>query len=264
MVKFRSLTHLYRRIPYKPDLVTAKDWDTLIVLDACRFDLFSYYVNDSENLTKILSPGSSTPEWLEKNFSDHNMKDVVYISANPYASHIKLTNMIGHNPFYKIIEVWKNSWNDQLGTVHPSIVNKTTIKVICSYPNKRYLIHYMQPHYPFIGKIRISADGMIKDDFFLNSNGKKETYTVWGKLWRREISVNQAWQAYASNLEFVLNYVKALLPNLTGKICITSDHGNIFGKFGVFYGHPPKTYLRELIEVPWFEVKIKGSRARIT
>ena len=69
------------------------------------------------------------------------------------------------------------------------------------------------------------------------------------------ISFELAWRAYASNLEFVLGYVKALLPNLTGKNCITSDHGNVFGKFGVFYAHPPKTYLRELIEVPWLEVR---------
>lgn len=258
-IKNRSLVRFYRKIPYKPDFIAEKDWDTLIVLDACRFDIFSYYVNDSGNLTKFLSPGSSTPEWLVKNFSTYNMRDVIYISANPFGSYLKLNEIIGHNPFYKIMEVWKYDWNDELGTVHPSMVNKTTLKVLRIYPNKRYLIHYMQPHYPFIGNIRISADGIIKDNIFLPSNKKKDQCTVWDKLQQGLISVDLAWQAYASNLELVLSYIKTLLPNLTGKICITSDHGNVFGKFGIFYGHPLKTYIRELIEVPWFEVKNKGS-----
>jgi len=238
-IKRRSLTYIYSRIPYEPDYILDKEWDTLILLDACRFDLFSDYIKNSENLTKILSPGTCTRDWIVENFSGKQLKDVIYISAHPIGSYIRFKKYIGYNPFYKIIEIWKNGWNEQLGTVHPSMVNKRTLETISKYPDKRYIIHYVQPHHPFIGNIKIT----------------ESEEKVWDLLRKGLVDKDIAWRAYASNLELVMSHVNKLLPNLKGKTCITSDHGNVFGKFGVFYAHPSKIYLPELIEVPWYEVE---------
>ena len=70
-----------------------------------------------------------------------------------------------------------------------------------------------------------------------------------------KLSKEFLWKAYISNLQYVLSYVEKLLPYLKGKVVISSDHGEAFGRFNLFYGHPPNTPLPELIEVPWLEVE---------
>jgi len=69
------------------------------------------------------------------------------------------------------------------------------------------------------------------------------------------VDISTVWRAYVSNLQLVMNSVKKLLPSLIGKTCVTSDHGESFGRFGIFYGHPAKIAIPELIEVPWLEVQ---------
>jgi len=65
-----------------------------------------------------------------------------------------------------------------------------------------------------------------------------------------ETIIDECREAYESNLELVLKNI----PKLEGKTVISSDHGNLFGEHGQ-YGHPPNKNYKELIEVPYFEVK---------
>lgn len=221
----------------QPDFVADKSWDNLIVLDACRFDVFQKCNDIPGKLVKAISPASGTAEWFQKNFTGRDMKDVVYISAHPYGSYYYVYKFLGYIPFYKIVEVWKTRWSDELGVVHPSAVNEGVLDSLVSYPQKRYLIHYVQPHRPFIGDVKIAGD--VK---------------VWDMLREKTVSARQVWRAYIANLELVLDYVKKLLPNLSGRTCITSDHGNAFGRFNLFYGHALWACIPELVEVPWLEV----------
>ena len=70
----------------------------------------------------------------------------------------------------------------------------------------------------------------------------------------------EAIEAYEDNLRFVLKYVKKITDKYPQKrIIITSDHGDCFGEYGLF-GHPPNVHIKELIEVPWFEVENKASK----
>jgi hypothetical protein len=185
------------------------------------------------------------------------MKDTIYVSANPFASYFKLSELLGSIPFYKIVEIWKDGWSDELKTVHPSEVNKATLKILESYPSYRLIIHYLQPHHPFIGKVRITERGLKPADFISPTKDPGKEPDVWQKLRKGVVSVNMVWKAYLSNLELVMSYVKDLLPHLPGRTCITSDHGNAFGRFNIFYAHPSKTPLPELIEVPWLEIEKK-------
>ena len=114
----------------------------------------------------------------------------------------------------------------------------------------------MQPHHPFIGVVKIvDIDAVDMRDRFLGQEkvGKKkpDSYEL---LRMGVVDVETIWRAYILNLKLVLSYVEKLLPAFDGRVCITSDHGNSFGRYGVFYGHPPKAFLPELIEVPWLEV----------
>lgn len=251
--------HVYGLIRPRPDLVIERDWDNLIVLDACRFDAFAHLNKIPGKLSKINSPGSNTPEWMVANFGDKSMEDIIYISANPFASYIKLHQIFGTNPFYRVVEVWRYGWSEELETVHPFAINEATLINLKKYHEKRFIIHYMQPHFPFIGEYRIWRKGwgphrtrtlLAQSPMRLEPSG----YNVWAAFKNGVLGKSSVWKAYLSNLELVLAHVEKLLPHLYGVTCITSDHGNAFGRFGIFYGHRAKTPIPELIEVPWLEV----------
>ncbi|TKX67638.1 hypothetical protein [Halorubrum sp. GN11GM_10-3_MGM] len=60
--------------------VVEKDWDNLIILDACRYDLFQEVSEVDGELSPAVSLGSSTGEFMRKNFGGGEFLDLVYIS----------------------------------------------------------------------------------------------------------------------------------------------------------------------------------------
>ena len=52
------------------DLIHESDFDTLIILDAQRFDFFKKYSKFKGKLIKAHSKAAHTYEWLEKTFPD--------------------------------------------------------------------------------------------------------------------------------------------------------------------------------------------------
>jgi len=154
-------------------------WDILIVLDACRYDFFScmYKKFLLGNLEEVKSLGSSTLEWLVKSFRKY-YKDVVYFSANPYINSfadvkIGLWKWSARKHFYKIIDVWKFGWDNFFGTVPPWEVNKVVLNSKDRYAGKRLIIHFLQPHepylYPSINPIGFNHPDPLKGTFLENS-----------------------------------------------------------------------------------------------
>ena len=135
--------------------IAEEDWDLLIILDACRYDYFKkYYAFFFEGiLTRGYSAGSCTYEWLLNSFRDKHF-DIVYVSANPYINSItKINSFRAIDHFYKIIDAWFRYWDNYLGTVLPQHVNILAIKALRRYINhgKRFIVHYLQPHAPYVG-----------------------------------------------------------------------------------------------------------------
>ena len=55
------------------DWIFEREWDALIVLDACRYDYFERYYSEIPNvaageLSRLRSPGSATPETMMETF----------------------------------------------------------------------------------------------------------------------------------------------------------------------------------------------------
>jgi len=258
-VRIGILKYYFKLKKPKPTLVMERRWDNLIVLDACRFDVFKYVCPIRGHLEKIISAGPNTYTWVKRNFytRDKKFSDTIYISSNPYISNysflhgISSLKPLGFIPFFKIVDVWRFGWNEELQTVPPWEVNKVTRMIKQRYPDKKLIIHYIQPHHPFIGRVRIrEADGFDMQQL----RGRKNlSRSAWHLLQQGKLSLSKLVRAYVSNLCLVLGYVMKLLPELDGLTCITSDHGNAFGRFGI-YSHP-NIELPELIEVPWLEVK---------
>lgn len=142
----------YSMITAKTIDVMGENWDYLIILDACRYDYFSniyekYFFGELE---KKISLGSTTPEWCLNSFPSY-YSDVIYVSGNPYInSKVAVAGFDARRHFYKIIDVWEFGWSEELGTVPPVNINKEMFDLVQKFPDKRFIIHYLQPHSPYI------------------------------------------------------------------------------------------------------------------
>jgi len=236
------------------DIMSA-DWDNLILLDGCRFDLFEENNTLPGELRSVESRGSHTQEWVQANLLGRELRDTVYVTASPIlAWRHHWHDGEADQPFHDVIDIWHDSWDDDLGTVHPEQTTRAALDALREYPNKRILVHYMQPHYPFIGSDISGYIGKTYQD--RNNEGRN----IWGEIERGEIDVSheELWAAYEENLDLTLPYVETCLKAFTGKTVVTADHGNLFGEraFPVpttYWGHPKKMYLPELVKVPWLE-----------
>jgi len=103
--------------------IPAADWDTLLLLDACRYDLFVKYNTLSGDLSRVISKGSHTTEFLTENFQGREFPEVVYVSATPQ---IHATGV--NTNFHDTIAVWENRWDDDLRTVPPKAMADATRK----------------------------------------------------------------------------------------------------------------------------------------
>jgi len=238
--------------------VVDRDWDTLIVLDACRYDLFKSVLDDYPlpgRLSKRQSLQSGTPGFLAENFAGSKFHDMVYVTANPYVS-----TDLEASQFHAVDPVWDDGWDDDLQTVTPETMRERALAARDEYPNKRLVIHFVQPHIPFIGDVRL--DGM--DTWRIRERAKGETETdpeqrvknPFDQLRSGQRSKEEVWAAYRSNLERAMPAVETLLSELGGKSVVTSDHGNAFGEFAWpfpmrIYGHPIGVLIPPLIQVPW-------------
>ena len=65
--------------------------------------------------------------------------------------------------FYMVVNVWDFGWDERIGTVPPGEINRAVLRFYLKYPRKRFIIHYMQPHAPYLSaKFRLI--GYYKSD----------------------------------------------------------------------------------------------------
>lgn len=220
-----------------------REWDLLVVLDACRADLVPPVADDYDFLTDetTASVASATEEWIEKSFAtayDDDVSETVYVTGNPHSDE-------GLDPgrFRHVEEVWAHSWDDDIGTVLADTVTDHAVAAGRQFDADRFVVHYMQPHHPFVPTPDLN-EGIGYGD-------ENEYNHIWEKLRRGAVSREDVWQGYVENLQYVLDSVETLLENFDADTAvITSDHGNAMGEWGV-YGHPLYVPLNCLKRVPY-------------
>lgn len=231
------------------DLMDA-DWDNLIIVDAARADLFEEGVDLSrfDEYRRVHSRASSTPEWSWLNFQD-DYGDTVYVSGTPTPSrHITGT-------FHDYVEVWQDSFDESIGTVKADAVERRCREVYEQYPNKRFIFHFLQPHYPFVN------DDQFRFNYWHNTEefdygDDERAKDVWEAVRKDLADPADVWPAYRGNLEYVMEYVWDLIDEIEGKTVVHSDHGNVMGAWSWpfpvrIYGHPSGLRLSKLTTVPW-------------
>ncbi|MFC7071961.1 hypothetical protein ACFQJ7_03615 [Halovenus rubra] len=207
-------------------------------------------------LESRISKGGQSLEFLEENFDSGPYNDVVYVSANPYTGKID-------TEFFELINVWDSGWNSKYQTVLPETVTQAAIEAHEKYPNKRLIVHYMQPHLPFIGE-----QGMeYRRTYGLDDPEGDTSLSVGPALHYglTDITTEEAWNGYIENLSIVLDSVAELLDAVDGKSVLTADHGELFGEWigpvpTPMYGHTPEIRKEELVKVPWFKPEFESRR----
>jgi len=267
-------------LPSQKTLINKRDWDLLIIIDACRYDIFSqevYKYLDGE-LSIAVSPASITINWLKEIWASDKWRDVVYVSATPFVNKRGLLKDFDAGKFFlDVIEVWDWGWNSKSSTIPPENVNagvriaitKMKLRKLSFPKDYKIVAHYIQPHSPYltlqnamskISKIPELQEQMVNIAFrkyrrIIGRFGMEETLLGLFKevLKNHNDIVKVLEQLYRDNLRRVLKAIASLLNNIDGHTIITSDHGELLGEYGLFF-HPdiPLPHLRI---VPWFKVK---------
>lgn len=223
------------------------DWDVLVILDACRVDLMEEVGAEFpfiESVESVESVGSMSEEWLAKTFTEDyhtQMRETAYVTTNVFSHEV-----LDSDRFELLDELWRYCWDDDLGTVPPSAVSDRAIQVARDRNPEYLIIHYMQPHHPFVGSDLFGQFGI--DPF-----GDRNEMTVVDALRLGKVSREDFWNAYRDTLRHVLQSVSVLLTNIDANtVAISSDHGEAIGEWGV-YGHPAGCLHPSVKNVPWVE-----------
>lgn len=233
--------------------VFAEDWDTLVILDAFRYDVFEETYREHGlpgRLESRISRGAATREFLRANVDGRELHDTVYVTASP---HFYKQDEISAE-FHDVVHVWKEEGVDEARSQPPDVMTEYALRAAEEYPDKRLLLHYVQPHCPFLGE---TGRRNFEDIRWVNHVG-------FGDTKGEDVSHESVWRAYRENVDIVLPYAKELLETLDGKTVVTADHGQMLGERQrpiplKDYGHPEGIYVDTLVKVPWL-VHERGSR----
>lgn len=237
-----------RRLPSRMgEPVWEREWDVLVILDACRYDVFAEQYGSAgwlDGVEPMTSVGSASPEWMDKTFTEEyreEMESTAYITGNPYSEdHIPESN-IG-----LVDEVWRHVWDEELGTIPPEPLTNQAVKHYRKGEYDRVIVHYMQPHWPYVtDPIMYGFDPEhITDEGSTNNPFDRQN--------RGELSREEHIERYAANLEYIVDHVREELLTAidADKVALTADHATLFGDYGL-YKHPTNVPLPVLRRVPW-------------
>lgn len=235
--------HQRKGTPESFDLME-QDWDTAIILDACRFDYFQeenpFTVGE---LSKKTAPGGASQEFIREMFLGRELHDTVCVTGNPFVS------LLEPGTFHDLIV--DDAWDIGNSQAPPDKVTETAIEAHDTYPNKRIIVHYMQPHFP------------IHDpEYEFVNQGVSWRH---GQFWPVSVTRQEVRDGYRANLRYVLSHVEDLVSEISGKTIVTADHGELLGERSQpiplrTYNHHEGLYVPELLDVPWLELNSEERR----
>lgn len=254
-----------------------EEWDTLLILDACRYDVFSEENRIDGRLESRYSIASNTATWLRRTFLGAELYDTVYVTSNPNG--LKLENGVwADRPiFFKTVSAL-DLWDAEHQTVLPEDVARRTLDAHEEHPDKRIISHFVQPHAPYLGekareiheRIDDTVAGWNLDRDFLDYDFEDVDTVLLDVFDRNEYDLDESdlREAYRETLAIALESVESLVDELDGRTVITADHGEMLGEKAVpfgreVFGHPGWLKTDELRRVPWL-VRGDGPRRPVT
>jgi hypothetical protein len=255
-----EVQRIYFDIRYRSNAIDVmnEDWDNLILLDACRYDYFDDHNTIPGDLSEIISHGGQSWEFMQGNFVGKQFHDTVYVTANPH------TGKLDDDTFHAVEPLYIDIWSEEHETVLPSDVVEAALDAYREYPNKRLIIHFMQPHRPYLGDAAEDLASRHKIGGFnrhlAHSSETPDAPSFSTLIEDGQISVDKARTAYRETLDIVLHQVRILAEQLSVNTVVSADHGEMLGERIIpfttpKFGHSHE-YIRNktLYQVPWLEI----------
>lgn len=235
--------------------VLDEDWDTLVIFDCARYDVFTDVVG--EDVSPRRSVASVTANFLRRTFSKRTAHDTVYLSANP---------IVGKNEeylnTYKLVKSWENrssttrKGQESPGIMDPEPLLERAVELHEKHPNKRHVVHLLPPHTPH----------ELKDGTPIPEDSPYRNYEA---AMKHGIPPAEMLDVYEENLLNAVQLTEEALADVDGKVVFTADHGELLGEgmplwmkvlhhrwgnqFSKYdFGHYSNCNVRELREVPWY------------
>lgn len=188
-------------------------------------------------------------EFMEQSFLGETFHDTVYITSNPFA--IRLPKDTFFETLYLIDE-----WNADIGTIYPEDVIAAAEDIHEEHPDKRLILHFMQPHCPYLGP---KATELRERVDLVGYRNEGDGLPIWGAVKEGKVTVDEVRTAYSESLDIVLNGVEKFLVQFDGKTVITADHGEMLGESIItitsrVWGHSEGFSTSTLRVVPWLVV----------
>lgn len=245
-------------IPRQKELIHEWDWDTLIILDACRYDMLEVAL-PNRNVEPVSTGVTKTRYWLDDVWIGEDVPEMTYVSTSPWTdpnyeyesgdprvdaspdNGRKLPENIDVKQVNTDFQQTVRGCTDQLlQTTRPGCVLNYASSI-----SGRKVIHLMKPHMPFIGQISLHATSLGVEEL-------KEYANTYQLLEEEKVTVDLLRAAYYYNLRRALEEIgDYLLKNNDERVVITSDHGEEFKEEDGEYiaGHMD-------VPVPWVEMEI--------
>ena len=236
------------------DVFANEDWDNLIILDACRYDVYADMTPFEGPVERRTSRGTSSDQFVYGNFHGKTLHNVAYVSGNRWYPHLRESGKLSAE-VHAYHDIERDAFDGYVPS--PEKATEAALEMAGRHPRKRLVVHYMQPHKPYFGEYR---------DVFTYDT--EEDYGLRGVMRTFDVDPELLLPAYRENLAVAFDHVQRLVDELDGKTVITSDHGEMLGDrlspIPVrWYGHPSRVYIDELATVPW-QVVSDGPRRTIT
>ena len=265
-------------------MIKNTDWDILIIIDACRFDIFkniyTSVLGDIGELKMVNSPAAWTVGWLKITFENYPMKDTVLIWDHPVADRIRIIQKqieLGktfdvRSNFKKTYDMWDIGYDKELGYLPPDLTTNKLFEELKENKNQRIIAKYRQIHDPYLyykgetklpikkprySSLRKMLYEFVSDEIIwtvrkkLNLMPESWLNAMWVKRGRLGIIIG-----YYNDLILMLGHAKKIIDAFPDKnIIVTADHGERLGERGR-YSHGGKLE-RIIKEVPWLEIRRK-------
>lgn len=264
-----------------------RDWDLMVILDACRVDSLREfsdakpYLNDVQSIRSV---GSMSPEWMLKTFVEEYREEVsetAHLSANIWSYRILEERFHEYDmetpeneyffsgwPDWKTLDtddfgyyemVWTDDDDDRLhpqNAAIPHIMTDRAIDIGRKEDFDRVIVHYDLPHAPYMAKALDWESGELSTEELMSGLDHTrdlqpvEDDPFESAKWNRDLW-DTVKDRYMRNLELVLEYVDILLENFDAEnVVISADHGEALGEHGI-WGHPFGFPLSPVKTVPW-------------
>lgn len=246
---YRGWKRLWQSIPHvgnDPDLFERLDtieWDLIILLDACRYDVLASIADDAV-VTRVRSPASATPEFLSAADKTGIFDGTTYVSGNPQSGEHS-PGEVDHVPVYE------ERWDEDLATVPPDPIYDIAEDYI--QEGNRVIAHTLQPHYPHLscpGDQTAPVPGGLHPRYFDNRFHNENLQAL---LANGFLDLKTARRSYKKSVKFAWQKASHFAAGLADdgyRVVVTADHGELFGEWG-FVEHPMGVPVPSLVNVPW-------------